>query len=128
MLFHGISPRAAAASASACHSAGDAAGGPHAIRAGARDEHRGHGLSQRQAGGDVAGRGLPRQECGLPLFGGLERDLLAPPPGRAASASRPSRRTSPHPRTDRPAGRWSGTRALMLLSTFEGEGRLYRYL
>ena len=71
------SPRGpSAASASACQSAGDAAGGPHAVRAGARDEHRRHRLTQRQAGGDVAGRGPAREQCGLPLFARLERDLL----------------------------------------------------
>ena len=64
-LFHGISPRAVAASASACRSRALPPAVPMPSASRARDEHRGDRLAEREAGGDVAGRRLARQQRGL---------------------------------------------------------------
>ena len=76
MLFQAISPRAVARSASDCQSAGDPPAVLMPSAAGPRDEHRRDRLTQRQAGGDVTGRGPAREQGGLALFAGLHRDLL----------------------------------------------------
>ena len=75
-LFQGISPRAAAASASACHCARVAGRRGHAVAARAGHEDGGHRASEREAGGDVARRSLARLERGLALLARPARDLL----------------------------------------------------
>ncbi len=70
-LFQGTSPRAAAASARACHCAGVPAAAPIPSVPGAGDEHGGHRPPQRQSRRDVARRRPPAEKRRLAL--------LAPP-------------------------------------------------